>query len=229
MRPFARIALVAAAALAAGSVPHAEAGPSPVEVVMKGYVHDFDAGMAIGGETDPYGWVLSPQRVNEELSLPRIAYLDAKDAGISLGDFAGRYCVIRGMLEADALTAGGVETVFRTFDLLRVIEIQGTAAPQKRVERLPGHILADLESRGADFDVDGTDTPAGGLSADGKLDGGRIALVLPLIVPPEDSADMFSVTAYVDRRKGRYWALRTGGFAGVTQWVGPFRLPRSRR
>ena len=229
MRTAARIALVALAAALAGSVSPVAAGPAGFEVTLSGYIHDFDPGMVIGGETDPVGFVLSPQRVNRPLTLPRISYLEAKDAGIALSDLAGRYCRVHGLLEAGGLSAGGVETPFRTFDLLHVLDVTSTPAPRNAVERLPGRILADLALRGVEFGRDGASSPSGGLSADGMLENGRPALVLPLIVPPEGSADMFTDTAFVDRRGHRYWAVRTGGFAGVTQWVGPFRLPHGRR
>lgn len=229
MKRLALAVLVSVAALAAGSAPRAVGGPDLTEVTFRGYVHDFNPGMWIGGESDPAGFVLSPQRANEEGSLPRIAYLDGQDAGIDLATFQRRFCIVHGMLEKDALTAGGVETPSRSFDVLHVIDIQGTTAPRKFVDRLPGRILADLAARGIDFGRDGADAPSGGLTADGMIDGRRVALVIPLVVPPEDSADMFTDTAFVDRRGRRYWALRTGGFAGVVQWVGPFDLVRHRK
>jgi hypothetical protein len=218
---------LAAAAFAASS-PHASGAAGQGEVLLAGYVHDFDAGVAIGGETDPYGWVLSPSRVNRPVVLPRIAYLDAGTSGVSLADLAGRWCVIRGVLEEDALHAGGVETPARSFDLLTVVEVRSAAAPRKLIEKLPGRLLADLERRGVSFSRDGTAVPHPPLDPVGWIDGKRPALQVPLVVPPPDSADMYTDTAFVDRRGGRYWALRTGGFMAVTQWVGPFRLPRPR-
>lgn len=218
---------LAAAALAASS-PHASGAAGKGEVLLAGYVQDFDAGVAIGGETDPYGWVLSPSRVNRPVVLPRIAYLDPGSSGISLADLAGRWCVIRGVLEEDALHAGGVETPARAFDLLTVIEVRSADAPPTRLEKLSGRLLADLERRGVVFGRDGTDVPSPPLDPVGWIDSRRPALYVPLVVPPPDSADMHTDAAFVDRRGGRYWALRTGGFLPVTQWVGPFRLPRAR-
>lgn len=215
---------LAAAALALSS-PHASGAAGKGEVLLAGYVHDFDAGVAIGGETDPYGWVLSPSRVNRPVSLPRIAYLDPGTSGVALADLAGRWCVFRGVLEEDALHAGGVETPARAFDLLTVIEVRSAAAPTKFVAKLPGRLLADLERRGVSFGRDGTEIPNPPLDPVGWIDSKRPALYVPLVVPPPDSADMYTDAAFVDRRGGRYWALRTGGFMAVTQWVGPFRLP----
>lgn len=226
MRP-ASLLLLAVAAFAASS-PHAAGAAARGEVMLAGYVHDFDAGMAIGGETDPYGWVLSPSRVNRPVVLPRIAYLDPGTSGISFADLAGRWCVVRGVLDEDALPAGGVETPARAFDLLTVIEVRSADAPRKLVEKLPGRLLADLERRGVSFGRDGTEIPRGPLDPVGWIDGKRPALQVPLVVPPPNSADMYTDTAFVDRRGGRYWALRTGGFMAVTQWVGPFRLPGPR-
>lgn len=227
MKPALKFAVLALAAAAALGTPNAT-GAEPGEIVISGYVHDFDGGVAIGGETDPYGWVLSPDKVNRPITLARIAYLDAKASGIGLAAFAGRYCVLRGTLREDALSAGGVETPHRTFDVLVVADVRPVASASAPIIRLPARILADLEDRGVDLSRDGAATPSGGLTDDGLIDGKRRALVVPLFLPPPDSADMFTDLAYVDRRGRRYWAHRSGGFIGVSQWVGPFRIPRAR-
>jgi hypothetical protein len=226
MKGLVRVLVLGAAAIAAAGLP-ASGAAGPGEVLLAGFVHDFDAGIAIGGETDPAGWVLSPSRVNRPLDLPRIAYLNAGESGISFPDLAGRWCVVRGVLEEDALKAGGVETPARAFDLLTVIEARVSVAP-KGLERLAARLLADLERRDVDFARDGTDVPQAPLDPAGWIRGRRPALYVPLVVPPPDSADMYTDAAFVDRRGRRYWALRSGGFAGVTQWVGPFSLPRAR-
>jgi len=224
MKGLVRVFVLGAAALAAAGLP-ASGAAGAGEVMLAGYIHDFDPGVAIGGETDPAGWVLSPSRENRPTDLPRIAYLDAGASGVSFSGLAGRWCVVRGVLEEDALRAGGVETPARSFDVLTVIEVRSVAAPRKWLEKLPARLLADLERRGVSFSRDGTDVPQGGLDPAGWIRGRRPALYVPLVVPPPDSADMYTDAAFVDRRGGRWWALRTGGFAAVTQWVGPFRLP----
>jgi hypothetical protein len=223
------IALVALALL--GSCDAATAAPAPTTLV--GYIHDFDAGYAIGGETDPYGWVVSPDARNVPVSLRRTAYLEAAHPGIDFARFAGVRCVLQGVLVEDGLSAGGVETPYRTFDLLRVETIAKApdripVPPPRPAFALIRRLRADLVRLGVDFDVHGTAEPQGGLSPDGVLDG-RLLPALALEVPPEGSADMHTVLAFVDRPGRRYWAHRTGGFVGVSQWVGPFRLPRAAR
>lgn len=91
--------------------------------------------------------------------------------------------------------------------------------------RLAREIRRDLAQRGVDFARDGTPEPQGDLSADGTCADGTDARIVPLVVPPPNSADMFTDTAYVCGP--RYWARRTGGFMATDLWVGPFVL-RSR-
>lgn len=228
MRPASRL-LVLAALAAASLIPHAAAAGDANEVLLAGYVHDFDAGAAIGGETDPYGWVLSPDRENREITLRRIAYLRHPGGDAAFLPFAGRSCVVRGVLEKDALSAGGVETPHRTFDVLRVSSIATAKAAHLPGGRLGWRLLADLAERHVEFALHGTPSPRGGLAEDGTIDGRRRAVVVPLDIPPPGSADMYTDIAYVDRRYRRYWAHRSGGFMAVSQWVGPFPLPRRAR
>lgn len=221
------LAVLALAALASRDVATAELRTT----TLVGYVHDYDAGYAIGGETDPSGWVVSPDPKNVPIGLRRIAYLEASGPDVDFARFAGVRCVLQGELLEDALSAGGVETPYRTFDLLRVESVAKApdripVPPPRPVFALIRRIRADLVHRGVDFDVHGTAEPQGGLSPDGMLDG-RLLRALALEVPPEDSADMYTVLAFVDKRSRRYWAHRSGGFVGVSQWVGPFRLPRA--
>ncbi len=53
-------------------------------------------------------------------------------------------------------------------------------------------------------------------------------VLVALAVPPADSADMFTDVAYVTPDDALWWAHRSGGFAGVSQWTGPWRLRLAR-
>jgi len=230
MKPAPAVLVLAVALAAAPNARDAEAA-DPAEVTLVGYVHDFDPGMAIGGETDPDGWVLSPDARNRPVTLRRIAYLETAIPEIDFARFAGVRCVVQGTLHEDALSAGGVETPYRTFDLLRVTSLEKApahipVAPPRPAFALIRRLRADLVRIGIDFDLHGTPDPIGGLTSDGMIDGRRLAQVYALEVPPEGSADMYTVLAYVDKRTRRYWAVRSGGLIGRSRWVGPFRLPR---
>jgi hypothetical protein len=221
-------ALAAAALFAAPEKSSADGEPTS----LSGVVRYSDGGVWIGGESDPAGWVLT-----HELTLAAepwsaynvIAYLDGTPGGVELGRYEGRPVTATGTLDEDALTGGGVETDVRTFDLLHVESISpriDAPAIRRPFARQAARLRADLEMRGVNY-ADGSDTPSGGISWDGRL-GRRRARIVPLAVPPEGSADMYTDVAFVDLRHRRYWARRTGGFMAVTQWVGPFRLPRYR-
>ncbi len=47
-------------------------------------------------------------------------------------------------------------------------------------------------------------------------------MLVGLEAPEPGSADMFTDLAWIDPSSGLYWAHRSGGFAGVSLWVGPF-------
>jgi hypothetical protein len=228
LKPLRKLALLS---FVAAALVSPAAGGAAGPIVVSGFVHDFDGGVAIGGETDPYGWVLSPESVNRPIKLARIAYLDASASGVDLARFAGSHCTIAGTLVPDALRAGGVETPLRTFDLIHVDDVRLVVPPAAPVmrPRWQQRLLADLDARGVDIGRDGSGEPSGGLDARGRLPNGRPAMYVPLFLPPPDSADMQTDGAYVDRRRRRYWARRTGGFAPIDVWVGPFEVPRPKR
>jgi len=48
-----------------------------------------------------------------------------------------------------------------------------------------------------------------------------------LVADPPGSADFETMNAYVDPDASLYWVLRSGGFVGFSQWVGPFPVPRA--
>ncbi len=48
---------------------------------------------------------------------------------------------------------------------------------------------------------------------------------MPLYLVAPNWTDAFIVSSHICRDCGCYWALNSGGFAGVIQWVGPFPLP----
>lgn len=116
--------------------------------------------------------------------------------------------------------------VARTGTLLLVLLCllgSGPALPEEPADTWAQPIRDDLAARGVDFHRDGTGKPVGGLSDDGTCADGSKALYILLDAP--SGADRFHLSAYVCLDCGCYWALRTGGFAGVTEWVGPFPLP----
>ncbi len=91
---------------------------------------------------------------------------------------------------------------------------------------LNASLTADLTSRGADFFQSGTATPGGGFDATKQTcPNGAATRVVVLAAPPPGGADFFTDTAYVCHGDGQYWVHRTGGFAGVSLWLGPFPLP----
>lgn len=88
-------------------------------------------------------------------------------------------------------------------------------------------IRKDLAARGDVFGELGSEAPQGGFDADRLLcPSGKPARVLPIELPPQGTADFFTVTAYLCADTGSYWAQRTGGIAGLVRWVGPFDVPR---
>jgi len=103
----------------------------------------------------------------------------------------------------------------------------GPGDPPLSGAALKNAILADLQARGVSFFQNGTREPAGGFNRQTlRCPSGALAEVVGLSAPPPPGgADYFSDTAYVCRDSGQYWAHRTGGFAGVSLWVGPYPLP----
>ncbi len=87
-------------------------------------------------------------------------------------------------------------------------------------------IRADFEARDIDIFGDGTDEPVGGLDAETlRCANGDLALSVPAyppgpVHPDQDFSDVFVCSA-----TSQYWVHRTGGFAGVDLWVGPFPVP----
>jgi hypothetical protein len=230
MHALGRLAAVVLAALALSGAPRpAEADAAPV--VLFGFVQHYDGGHWVGGESDPAGWVLATGRAATHGGGDLIAYLDGSAAGLDPGDFARQYCVARGIRVADALSAGGVETPRRSFALLKadLIAIERPTPPRAlRNRRSKRRIEADLELSGVIAAPGGTDAPSGGLSAAGRIDGGRFARVLALDfveLTPEQTA--LNDLAFLDLRGRRYWARLALG-AMTAHWVGPFPLPRSR-
>ncbi|KPK98342.1 MAG: hypothetical protein AMK75_07055 [Planctomycetes bacterium SM23_65] len=101
-----------------------------------------DARVAIGGETDPYGYVLKgdhQQAMHKYLTCPGLTKEDRKKlaplvgkrlylrmdgslSGHELKAYVGRKVHVTGTL--DALSAGGVETPLRHFPVLDVVEMK---------------------------------------------------------------------------------------------------------
>jgi len=230
MRALARLAAVALAALAVSGAPRrADADPAAADFL--GFVQHYSGGRWVGGESDPAGWVLTTRRAATHGGADLIAYLDGTSAGLDPADFARQYCLVRGVRVADALSAGGVETPRRLFALLKadLIAIERATPPRAlRNHRLERRIEADLELAGAVASSGGSDAPSGGLSAGGRIDGGRFARVLALDfveLTPEQTA--LNDLAYLDLRGRRYWARLSLGTM-TARWFGPFPLPPSR-
>ena len=221
-----RRALLLAAVLAA---PVASAQDAPRDVVLEGWVWTYEPNPIIRGETDPVGTVVSSGRLGNFARMRKLAYLRTAGDASELTAAEGRWCLLRGTVEKDALHAGHVLFPPRSFDILHVAAVRAFADPLDLRPRLRGRILRDLFAQGADYSRDGTRTPVDGPNDDGVLPDGRRARRVPLVTPPADSADMYTETAWVDRRTRTYWAVRTGGLLAVVQWVGPFPLPRRRR
>jgi hypothetical protein len=90
---------------------------------------------------------------------------------------------------------------------------------------LAQRIRTEVDARSGDFLPTGTNDPDAGPNGElpPSLDDGGVLVALR--VPPRNSADMFTETATIDPVGGLYWARRTGGFAGVDTWIGPFSVP----
>jgi len=102
----------------------------------------------------------------------------------------------------------------------------GPGDPPLSGAKLRAALLADLQRRGEPYFLIGTRYPGGGFNrVTLRCPSGMLAEVVPLSVPLPGSVDMFSDTAYVCRDRGQYWAHRTGGYAGVSLWLGPYDLP----
>jgi hypothetical protein len=87
-------------------------------------------------------------------------------------------------------------------------------------------LLADMKRRGVESFMSGSREPSGGFDRQTlRCPSGQLAEVIVLAAPLPGSVDMFSDTAYVCRHSGKYWAHRSGGFAGFYLWIGPFDLP----
>lgn len=86
-------------------------------VTLTGAVQYHDAGMAIGGETDPYGYILKNNGRFDRLYLSRNGNLEAD----FFKKYAGEKVIVTGPLST--VTAGGVETPERTFPVLEVTRI----------------------------------------------------------------------------------------------------------
>lgn len=97
-----------------------EVGLAPGQVVMTGTVRYHNAGMAIGGETDPYGTILADNGVYDRLYLRHNGSLESP----AVKEFEGRRVEVAGTM--DTVSAGGVETPRRTFPVLVVDRIGET-------------------------------------------------------------------------------------------------------
>lgn len=224
-------ALLALAALPASGPAAADVPPpEPGETVLEGWLYTLDVAPLIHGETPPSGTVVTRRNLGPRWSFARVeAYARTDLDGSVFSSAQGRWCLLRGVLAEDAIQLGSRGTKPRAFDVLDVKDVRAFDGPWRLRPALSGAILRDLFARGVDYARDGAEAPSGGLDEFGRLDGGRRARRVPLVSPPEGSADMYSETAYVDPRTRRYWAVRTGGIAADARWVGPFDLPRPRR
>lgn len=223
---FAAAAVVAAFAASTVAAPSRAAPPRVAgEIVLTGWVSMIEVQDEVPGVTLPSGVILTdapltrwPQRIR--------AYLGQTPNDIVLDDLGGRWCLLRGTLTRDAISSSPDLRPKGPFDAFVVTGARALDDPAFARPPLVGAILRDLLLRDTEYDRDGTETPIGALSPDGRLPDGRRARVVRLVTPPADSADMYSETAYVDPRAGVYWAVREGGFAARIRWVGPFALPR---
>jgi hypothetical protein len=232
MKRLVRTAVVLLAAIPATAPAGAAAPPpAPGEAVLEGWVYAIDTSPIVRGTTPPPGTIVTRRSLGAGWRFAYVgAYLRTELDGSLLAGAGGRWCLLRGVLHDGEIRVGGSGTQpLRTFDVFDVKDLRAFDDPWALRPAMRGSILRDLFRRGVDYGRDGTQEPEGGLSPDGRLDDGRRARRVPLVTPPYGSADMFSETAWVDPRARRYWAVRTGGFAGVVQWVGPFELPRRRR
>lgn len=93
---------------------------------------------------------------------------------------------------------------------------------------LSRRLVADLAARGAAFPAVGTDEPATGPHGERvpALDEGGV--LVALAVGPAGGADFLDDVAWVHPTAGLYWAHRSGGFAGVSLWLGPYPVPLAR-
>lgn len=83
-----------------------------------GTVRDFQAPMAIGGESDPSGLILEARDSDQRIYLS----MDGNPMHPSLKSYIGKQVRLRGNLRN--VTAGGVETPRRTFPMLDVTTIR---------------------------------------------------------------------------------------------------------
>lgn len=92
-------------------------------------------------------------------------------------------------------------------------------------EGLSRRILDDLAARGAEFPPLGREDPPPGPNGElpPSLEDGGVLVVLD--VAEAGAADTYTDVAYVDPDAWLYWANRSGGFAGISVWAGPFPLP----
>jgi hypothetical protein len=173
----------------------------PVEVLY---------GFVRASEESRTGWLLS--RSPDPDSWTMVQYATCELPSDGLRKLEGQFCRVEGNWP-DPIFADAPR--FRRFDPSRI-----AVAPEGA---LLEPIQNDLEDRGVDFHEDGTGWPEGGLTPERVCPDGTAAVPLYLVAPP--GADRFVVTAYICHDCDCYWALRTGGFAGVTEWVGSFPLP----
>jgi hypothetical protein len=197
--------------------------------VLEGWIWEYRPTPVVAGVTDPVGIVLSPTSAGSFPRIRKTAYLRAEGDASALVAAQGRYCLVRGVLTPDAIRAGRLSSPILFYDQLDVTALRAFDDRFALRPRERGRILRDLFERGVDYARDGAPEAADGPTIDGTLPDGRRARIVPLVTPPTGSADMFAETAYVDGRARTYWAVRTGGFAAVTQWVGPFPIPPARR
>lgn len=231
MQSIGRLAAVALAVCALSAAPPRAAAEDPVDATVSGFVQFYDGGLWIGAEADPYGWVLTTTRTPTHGGADLIAYLDGSGADLDFLPYKGRFCEVHGLLRAKALSAGGLETPLRQFDQLAAYEVDSASdpfVPRGRDARLQSRIDRDVERRGLVDFHGATPTPSPGITEFGRLWSGREAHVvsLALVATFPESPTIYDF-AFVDLRRGRYWARRTvAGVAGA-QWIGPFRLPRA--
>jgi hypothetical protein len=197
---FASLALVF---LTAASLVASRPGPDTLD----GFVHDI---------TDPRSQ--APGRTfglfpSDDTSGGQPVVLVAGEHTADLVALLGCRVMVRGQwLEAP------LEIVERRFGVEEIYAADG--------RRLADAIRNDLASRGDVFGELGTSSPQGGFDAD-KLTcpSGAPARRVLVDAPPPNTADFFTVTAYLCTDTGSYWAVQTGGIAGLVRWVGPFDLP----
>jgi len=124
-------------ALAAGCLsPMPSDTPGPVVLVPEvdaqgngvvGVVRFHDAGLAIGGETDPHGYILEDSdlgRFEGRVYLRINGDIDNQD----FKGFEGKRARVRGRL--GRISAGGVETPLRFFSVIDVSVIQEMPEPE---------------------------------------------------------------------------------------------------